>query len=768
MQLQFVGRVLTGQTALDRDLRGFAVDTDASGTWLYVLTGHNGGLASYRLTQEADQWVKVSSRNSDESYLNIDLFEPQVFTYVGRSFLAFASRENGDLLAYPLNGEGAIGYIWKLDLPASGSSGLQSDFVAASIGSLNAMYTIDRLSGQLNGFWVENTVMTQIASASVPGVARPEGTALLETVQIGSMQYVLTAASVDEYTDTITSYRIGADGGLTRIDDLGSNDGLGLWQTSVLEVVTAWGNTWVLVGGYGSNSLSVMRIDATGALTATDHLTDTGTTRFEGVAAIATATVGDRVFIVAGGADDGLSLFTLLPDGRLVYLQSLEYDLTNGLGNITALQMAVVGNSLQVFVASQSADGFSVFEIPLESLGVTVQGAAYGQARLIGGAGDDLLISNNDDVSWIEGGAGADILVTGHGGTTMTGGAGADVFVIRGGTMRHVITDFEPGVDRLDMSALFFLRNRDQITVGYDGAAVLLSYYDFMADATTQVAIYRSGGGTLTIEDIWPSLDLGTPDRMLLLNEDGEEIANRLNTPLNLQGTAGNDTLQGQLGADTLFGGVGNDLLLGDAGNDHLLGGDGDDTLVGNADDDTLEGGNGNDLLYGGSGNDLLLGDAGNDTLWGGSGNDTLRGGTGNDLLYGDWDNDLLYGDDGNDTLYGGDGDDVLDGGSGNDVLWGGAGNDTLYGEDGDDFLYGDDGDDLLFGGDGNDALFGWYGRDTLWGGAGNDTLYGEDGDDFLYGDEGDDLLYGGDGNDALFGWYGRDTLWGGTGNAWR
>ncbi|RWR33365.1 calcium-binding protein [Sinirhodobacter populi] len=794
MQLQFVRRVLTGQTTLDRDLRGFAVMSDAAGTWLYVMTGHNGGLSSYRLTESGTGWTTASSNTLAEYYRNIDIFGPQVITYVGRSFLAFASRENGDLLAYALNANGAIGYVWEIDLPATVAAGLQSGFVQATAGTF---YTIDRLSGQLNGFSVSGTAVTQISGASVAGVAPAEGSALLTTVQVGSVQYLLTAASLGD-SDTVSSYRIAANGSLRLTGQIGSEDGLGLWQPSVMEVVSVWGATWVLVGGYGSNSLSVMRIDSTGALTATDHIYDTGTTRFEGIAAIATATVGDRVFIVTGGADDGLSLFTLLPTGRLVYLQSLTYDFTNGLENIVALQAAVVGNSLQIFVASQSAEGFSVLEIPLSGLGVTVQGGS----GLTGTAKDDLLVSNSRGADTINGGAGDDILVSGFGGTTMTGGSGADLFVIRTSSRRHVITDFQPGVDRLDMSELFFLRNRSQLSVSYDGDALVLGYFDVMTSVSTQVAIYRAGGGRLTIEDIWPdAYDLGTPDRLLLLNDAGEDFAEDQNTAHAIDGTSGDDDLRGAAGNDTLSGLAGNDLLMGGMGNDLLLGGDGKDTLWGDAGNDTLEGGTGDDLLYGGSGNDLLLGWTGRDTLWGGAGNDTLWGGPDDDFLFGDEGDDLIFGEDGNDALFGwlgkdtlwggngndtlfgeqdddflfGDaGDDLLLGGEGNDALfgwlgkdtlWGGDGNDTLLGEQDDDFLYGDAGDDLLLGGDGNDALFGWWGRDTLWGGDGNDTLYGEQDDDFLYGDAGDDLLYGGDGNDALFGWWGRDTLWGGDGN---
>lgn len=93
--------------------------------------------------------------------------------------------------------------------------------------------------------------------------------------------------------------------------------------------------------------------------------------------------------------------------------------------------------------------------------------AGGGDDLLLGGAGNDLLRGDRGD-DRLEGGSGADrlhgqqgddILVGGAGADIMAGGLGADVFVFtrpsdsaRGAADR--ITDFTPGQDRLDLSAL--------------------------------------------------------------------------------------------------------------------------------------------------------------------------------------------------------------------------------------------------------------------------------------------------------------------------
>ncbi|MFN3292837.1 MAG: S8 family serine peptidase [Gemmobacter sp.] len=87
----------------------------------------------------------------------------------------------------------------------------------------------------------------------------------------------------------------------------------------------------------------------------------------------------------------------------------------------------------------------------------TLRGGA-GRDTLQGGGGNDLLEGGADD-DRIYGHAGRDTLIGGAGRDVMTGGPGADVFVFRPGDVPTEgapdrITDFDPGFDRLDLSAL--------------------------------------------------------------------------------------------------------------------------------------------------------------------------------------------------------------------------------------------------------------------------------------------------------------------------
>ena len=144
------------------------------------------------------------------------------------------------------------------------------------------------------------------------------------------------------------------------------------------------------------------------------------------------------MLVLTGGRDDGLSLFALLPDGRLTHLHSLEHRDGRGLMDVRQITAQQIGDQLQIFVTSEAAGGITQLHVSLTTLGLALSGSA---SPTTGGAGDDLLLAQD--------------------GRRLTGGAGADLFILSP-TGSATITDFDPGADRLDLSAWAMLRSAAQ------------------------------------------------------------------------------------------------------------------------------------------------------------------------------------------------------------------------------------------------------------------------------------------------------------------
>lgn len=158
----------------------------------------------------------------------------------------------------------------------------------------------------------------------------------------------------------------------TEIARVGAADGLGLQTPTGLELIEAWGRTYAIVGAAGSSSLSVVEVTATGALVPRDHVFDDMESRFLGVTALTSVLAGDRAFVLAGGADDGITLFELLPGGRLLLRDTVADGHGLTLDDPAALAAVAGSHALQVFAGSESEPGITQFSASLGVPGTTL------------------------------------------------------------------------------------------------------------------------------------------------------------------------------------------------------------------------------------------------------------------------------------------------------------------------------------------------------------------------------------------------------------
>ncbi|WP_158971925.1 calcium-binding protein [Chachezhania sediminis] len=312
------------------------------------------------------------------------------------------------------------------------------------------------------------------SDAAPGGVVGRTGFAAGAEARAGDLVVVADAAS-----GGLVSFHI-ENGIRVEVDRVGLAEGLGIAGPSALALASttgAGGRTWAVLAAEGTGSLTVMELTDRGHLRPATQILDTAATRFAGVDDLSVEIAKGQVFVTATG-DEGASRFALLPDGRLVHLDS-----GNGKVKAGAPDAAGLGRSL---------DG---------------TGDA-GRDVLKGGAKDDILVAGmGRDV--LKGGAGDDILAAGTEGgargARMFGGSGADTFVLvprdKG---RLVVADFEAGTDRLDLSGVAGLMDPDQLHVKSRAWGALIK-------TDGMVARIRGDDGRLHADDLFPDDGLGTP-----------------------------------------------------------------------------------------------------------------------------------------------------------------------------------------------------------------------------------------------------------------
>ena len=332
------------------------------------------------------------------------------------------------------------------------------------------------ISGRIDMGGLDTFVVDEVGYTWVSGLD-DDATVFLADV-IGTAKITMPdgdfIAAVSATENGVTLVEVSALGVLLASDSFGTLDGLPIGMPSAIEAVRQLGDTYLVVAGSGSSSLSTLRVSEGGTMWMADHVLDSADTQFQAASSLATTTVGDFAFVAAGGAGGGVSLFTMLPGGRIIHLASIMDEPSTTFYRVSALTMTAAGGALQIFAGSAWEAGLTRLSYDLSMLGSVLVGAG---PAVVGSNLNDQVIGS-DMADELAGGDGDDILFDGNGSDIMTGGPGADLFVFAADGLTDSILDFEAGTDRLDLSAFDFLYDLSQLTITGTTNGATLTFRD--------------------------------------------------------------------------------------------------------------------------------------------------------------------------------------------------------------------------------------------------------------------------------------------------
>lgn len=616
------------QSNFVRGLRDLEISAD--GTQVYGAAQWGTGLAVWNVGGSLTPVDTITYSGATGAFSDLELAQVQID---GRDMILTLNAYNPEFQGYVLNPAGEYGgsrptITQTGDAPVRPMDAVQQgNFLLVAQGS-----------GGVASYQINNDGSLRFRAETGPDTFGGY-VGGLDAVTVNGTNYVVAAFTND---DRIAAFSVANNGALTMTGQINTGGGLGIDAPTLVEIATLDGKTYVIAGSYGSHSISVMELGGNGGMTVTDHVMDTLETRFGHISAMEVVTHDGKVYVLAAGPDDGITLLHLLPGGRLVHMASVADATDTALDNVSALAAASDGNGLTVYAGSETENGLTQFHIDLSGLG-DVRMATNNGGALVGTGKADTLISA----------AGNDVL---------TGGNGNDTFIIAADGSTDVITDYVAGQDVIDLSQVALLYGADQLTVVGQTGGAKVYFGDF------ELEILSSNGNVLRAQDITLETGLSHLETGNVDAASGQVVF----------GTDGMDALTDGAGDDMLKGFSGDDFFWVGTGRDTVDGGDGCDTVsfasapgrvLVDIEKDVSQtayvrfydwghaaGGEyiNVEVFAGGNYSDQLRGDAGEDTLYGGSGWDRLYGRAGDDVLIGELGSDMLYGNRGVDIMSGG------------------------------------------------------------------------------------------------------------------
>ena len=300
--LQFVTTLFSGPLGAGARVTDMLVNVTPSGTTLVAGAQPGGGLMTFALQQG-----QAANLTATLGYSPLaDIVGPtrlDLMQIGSQTILLAPGRFGPEMGGNILTGSGTFGGSRSYP-DGAGVAGDLTELEVVRIGGDTWIYGSTPAGGGIQSWKISagTSTVTPQGTFADDAYSYADGLSAMTSATVAGAQMVLVA-SADE--NGVTAFRVQPDGSLTQTGAIAAQDGLGIDTPSAMEVVTIGQASFLLLASAGSSTLTGMRIDPTG-LVPVDQVVDSLATRFQAVGAIETVSLAGRIYVIAGGGDDGL------------------------------------------------------------------------------------------------------------------------------------------------------------------------------------------------------------------------------------------------------------------------------------------------------------------------------------------------------------------------------------------------------------------------------------------------------------------------------
>jgi len=455
----------TVTTAADLDVSRITDLTIGSNGALYATTNYDGWVSAWDIS--ADALIQIDDALHTSPLVAGATPGLSLITRNGAPALLSGGHNGGSMSLRPLAGDGSFAGFINLGTATRFAGPFLHPVSLDLSGGTQAVY-----GGIVGGNGIAQLGFDGDGILTGTSIIASDAITAITSGTVNGVQYLFTASASDI---NLRTWAVASDGALTLKTTMIAEDGLWVSAPTALATTVIAGTTYLVLASAGSSSLTVLQVGSTGTLGVVDHLLDDRHSRFAGASVIETVTHDGLTYVITGGSDDGISVYAVLPGGRLVPRAHIADTDGMSLANISSIAAQARGSGLDLFVASASEPGLT---------------------RLRYEAGNAQVITGTPNAEALSGASGDDIIFDGGGSDTLTGHAGADLFILDRDGVSDTISDFELGVDTLDLSGWTGLRSLNQLFFDTTATGITITYGD------ETLFVHSHDGAAITPSDL--------------------------------------------------------------------------------------------------------------------------------------------------------------------------------------------------------------------------------------------------------------------------